>query len=328
MKKSLPLLLTATAISLAITSCGSDTADNTENTSTTSEEQTETSESTDTVTVTDVRGEVEIPANPSRVVDLSGSSDVLTLLGYNIVGTANSDAYDYRKFPSYLEDMLGEAQILGYSMVAEMDVEAILSLEPDLIVISTVQEKMYDQLSQIAPVVMIDLALVDWKEDMMNVANTFNKGAEAEAWINDYLTYAEEVGNEVKATYGEETTYLSYLASAGSLYLFDSAGLGTILYDDMKLTRPENMPGQADVSLPVVTMEGLVEIDADYQLVVATDEDLLSLHDNSVWNNVDAIKNGDYVELPASPYFNIGYSPIGRMTFLEEVQTLLEGTNE
>ncbi len=319
MKKRLPLLLTATAITLAITSCGSETTDSSNNTTT----QTAT-----TITVTDVRGEIDIPANPTRVVDLSGSSDVLTLLGYNIVGTANSDAYDYTKFPTYLEDMLGSAQILGYSMVAEMDVEAILALEPDLIVISTIQEKMYDQLSEIAPVVMVDLALVDWQEDMMNVANTFNKGAEAEAWIKDYLTYAAEVGNEVKSTYGEDTTYLSYLASAGSLYLFDSAGLGTILYDDMQLAKPVNMPGQADVSLPVVTIEGLVEIDADYQLVVATDVDLQQLKDNPVWNNVDAIKNGNYVELPASPYFNIGYSPIGRMVFLEEVQTLLEGTNE
>ncbi len=326
MKKRLTLLLTTTAVTLAITSCGSENTERTNDTST--ESQNEINTNSETTVINDVRGDVEIPVNPQRVVDLSGSSDVLALLGYNIVGTANSDAYDYTKFPSYLEDVLSGAQILGYSMVAEMDVEAILSLEPDLIVISTVQEKMYDQLSEIAPVVMIDLALVDWKEDMMNVANTFNKGDEAQAWIDYYLAYAEEIGKEVKATYGEETTYLSYLASAGSLYIFDGAGLGTILYDDMQLSRPENMPGQSDVSLPVVTIEGLVEIDADYQLVVATDEDLQLLKDNSVWNNIDTIKNGEYVELPASPYFNIGYSPIGRMSFLEEVQTILEGRNE
>ncbi len=325
MKKGLTILLTTTTIALAITSCG---IENTDNNNNGTEVQSQVTNSSETTVINDVRGEVEIPVNPQKVVDLSGSSDVLTLLGYNIVGTANSDAYDYTKFPAYLEDMLSSAQILGYSMVAEMDVEAILALEPDLIVISTVQEKMYDQLSEIAPVVMVDLALVDWKEDMMNVANTFNKGDTAQAWINDYLAYAEEVGNEVKATYGEETTYLSYLASAGSLYIFDSAGLGTILYDDMKLARPENMPGQADVSLPVVTIEGLVEIDADYQLVVATDEDLQLLKNNSVWNNIDTIKDDKYTELPASPYFNIGYSPIGRMSFLEEFQTLLEGSNE
>ena len=34
-----------------------------------------------TVTVTDVRGEVEIPADPQRIVDLSGNSDILSILG-------------------------------------------------------------------------------------------------------------------------------------------------------------------------------------------------------------------------------------------------------
>ena len=48
----------------------------------------------ETVTVTDVRGEVEIPADPQRIVDLSGNSDILSILGYSVVGTANSDAYD------------------------------------------------------------------------------------------------------------------------------------------------------------------------------------------------------------------------------------------
>ena len=55
------------------------------------------------ITVTDVRGEVEIPETPERIVDLSGNSDILSILGYKVVGTANSDAYDYTKFPTYLE---------------------------------------------------------------------------------------------------------------------------------------------------------------------------------------------------------------------------------
>ena len=108
-----------------------------------------------TITVTDVRGNVEIPADPQRIVDLSGSSDILSILGYDVIGTANSDGYDYTKFPSYLEDTLAGAEILGYSMQDTMDIEAVMNLNPDLNVISTVQEKMYDQLSEISPTVMI-----------------------------------------------------------------------------------------------------------------------------------------------------------------------------
>ncbi len=316
MKNKLSLILAATTLAIATTACGG--------TSTETTTTTENTSNVETMIVTDVRGEVEIPVNPTRVVDISGSSDILSMLGYNIVGTANSDAYDYKKLPTYLEGTLSDATILGYSMVPEMDVEAIIALEPDLIVISTVQEQMYSQLSEIAPVVMVDLKMVDWKEDVMNIANVFGKGAEAQAWIDSYLAEAKAVGDSIKATYGEDTSYLSYLASSGSLYLFDSAGLGTILYDDMGLTRPENMPGQENVSLPVVTIEGLAEIDADFQFVVGTEEDMKFLQENSVWSNLPAIKAGNYVELPASPYFNIGYSPIGRQVFVQEIETLLE----
>lgn len=283
-------------------------------------------ESNKTVTVTDVRGEVEIPESPERIIDLSGNSDILSILGYDVVGTANSDAYDYTKFPSYLEETLKDATIVGYSMQDTMDVEAIMNLNPDLIVISTVQEKMYDQLSEIAPTVMIQLEQLDWKEDIKSVAKVFNKEDIATEWIDNYKAKALEAGNKIKEEYGEDTSYLSFLASAGNFYIFDGAGFGNVLYEDMGLTKPNGMPEQVDMSLPVVSYEGLAAIDADNIFLIATDEDLATLKANSVWNNLPAVKNDKVVVLEASPYFNQGYSSIGRELLLDEVMEMLNGT--
>ena len=63
----------------------------------------EASSSDKTITVRDAKGEVAIPAEPKRIVDLSGNSDILSLLGYPVAGTANSDAYDYTQLPTYLQ---------------------------------------------------------------------------------------------------------------------------------------------------------------------------------------------------------------------------------
>ena len=52
---------------------------------------------TDTRVVETIKGEVEIPANPKRIVDISGSSEELLLLGHTVVGTANVDSYDTDK---------------------------------------------------------------------------------------------------------------------------------------------------------------------------------------------------------------------------------------
>lgn len=283
---------------------------------------------TDLVTVTDARGEVEIPANPERIVDISGNSDILSILGYDVIGTANSDAYDYTKFPTYLEDVLDGAEILGYSMQDTMDIEGIIALEPDLIIISSVQEKMYDQLSEVAPTVMIELAQIDWREDIKEVAQIMDKTEEADKWLKEYNSKAEEVGEQIKETYGEDATYLTFLASGGQLFIFDKAAIGSILYEDMGLNRPEGMPEQEDISLPVVTYEGLAAIDADYIIVVGTDEDLKTLNESPIWQNMRAVKEGNIVELPSSPYFNIGYSSIGRLQFLDEINGIMEKMNE
>lgn len=277
----------------------------------------------ETVTVTDVRGEVEIPADPKRIVDLSGNSDILSILGYKVVGTANSDAYDYTKFPSYLEETLSGAEILGYSMQDTMDVEAVMNLNPDLIVISTVQEKMYDQLSEIAPTVMIQLEALNWKDDVKALAKVFDKEDIANEWISNYEAKSKESGDKIKAEYGEDTTYLSFLASGGQFFIFDGAGFGNVLYEDMGLAKPAGMPEQTDISLPVVTYEGLAAIQSDYIFLIATDEDLAQLEANSIWNSLPAVKNGNVVVLESSPYFNQGYSPIGREILVDEIGDML-----
>lgn len=279
-----------------------------------------------TVTVTDVRGEVEIPAEPQRIVDLSGNSDILSILGYKVIGTANSDAYDYTKFPSYLEETLKGAEILGYSMQDTMDVEAVMNLNPDLIVISTVQEKMYDQLSEIAPTVMIQLEALNWKDDVKAFAKVFNKEDAANKWLADYEAKAKEAGDKIKSEYGEDTTYLSFLASGGQFFVFDGAGFGSVLYEDMGLKKPEGMPEQSDISLPVVTYEGLASIKADYIFAIATAEDLAQLQSNAIWNSLPAVKEGKVVILDSSPYFNQGYSSIGRELLVNEIGDMLNET--
>lgn len=319
MKNKFLILISMLLIVVAFVGCS--TTNNNTNIS-------EDNQNTETRVVTDIKGSVTIPTNPKRIVDISGASDILSILGYEVIGTANSDGYDYTKFPSYLEDVLGQAKILGYSMTAEIDIESIINLEPDLIIISTVQEKMYSQLLKIAPVIMIEMKQVDWKEDFLNVATIFEKEEVAKQWIENYLNKSKQVGDRIKEANQPDKTYLSFLASNNSIFIFDKAGLGTVLYDDMLLNKPTGMPQQENISLPVVTFEGLAAIDADYIFAIATNEDLKLLNDSSIWNSLPAVQSGNLITLPASPYFNQGYSPIGRMAFIEEVEKLLNLKNE
>ena len=279
---------------------------------------------TETITITDSVGQVEIPKDPQRIVDLSGNSDILSILGYSVIGTANSDAYDYTKLPSYLEDTLKNAKILGYSLQDTVDIESVLELNPDLIFISKTQEKVYEQLKNISPTVMIELEQIDWKQDLHKLAEILNKQDVANEWISQYEKNAQQKGEEIKNTYGENTTYLALLASGGQLFVFDAAGIGSILYDDMGLSKPQNLPEQTNISLPVISYEGLSEIDSDYLILVGTDTDVENLKQSPIYQNLRSVKNGNVIELPSSPYFNMGYSCIGRNIFVNEFPSLME----
>lgn len=283
----------------------------------------EASSSDKTITVRDAKGEVEIPAEPKRIVDLSGNSDILSLLGYSVAGTANSDAYDYTQLPTYLQEPLQGAKILGYSMQDTMDIEGILELHPDLIIISGVQEKMYEQLKKIAPTLMVELAQTDWRQDVNTFARMMQQEDRAASWLKSYDEKAKKAGAAVRRANGEDTTYLALLASGGQLFVFDAAGIGSVLYEDMGLKKPANMPRQDSISLPVISYEGLADLDADHLIVVGTDADMKALKKNSIYKSMQAVKNNRVLELPSSPYFNIGYSSIGRDVFLDEVQSLL-----
>lgn len=279
-----------------------------------------TKESSETRKVETVKGEVEIPANPKRIVDISGSSEELVLLGHNVVGTANVDSYDTENVPSYMKESLKDAKVVGHSMMETADVEAILACEPDLIIMSTRQEKIYDELKEIAPTVMLEDQSNDWEDKLEDIAELFGQEDEAQKWLDAYYAKAEKLGKEIKKANGEDTTYLTVLASSGAFMVFSEGGIGTVLKDDMKLPQPANMPEQDSITLPTVTMEGLSEIDADHIIVIATESDKADLEASSVWSQIRAVKEGNVTILDASPYFSQAYNPIGRELILESVK--------
>nr|WP_317334002.1 ABC transporter substrate-binding protein [uncultured Romboutsia sp.] len=282
----------------------------------------EESNKSETRIVETAKGEVEIPANPKRIVDISGNSEELVLLGYTPVGTSNVDSYKPDVVPAYVKDELGEAKVVGHAMEDTADIEAILGLNPDLIIMAPRQEKIYDQLKEIAPVVMLDDEYNDWEGKLMDVADIFEKEDEAQKWLDEYYKKAEEVGKEVKAANGEDESYVAISTDLanGQFFVFTSGGMGTVLSEDMDLKQPEKIPAQDSIELPKVTFEGLDEIDADNIVVIGSESDKAELENNSVWKEIRAVKDGNVTFLNNSPYFSQPYNPIGRLLILDTIK--------
>jgi len=269
--------------------------------------------------VSTMKGNVTIPINPKHIVDISGSTEELLILKHVPVGTANADSYKTTEKPSYLKYKLSSSKLVGFSMMDTMDMEAILNLDPDLIIMSERQTKIYAQLKAIAPVVMLKDYANDWRSKLTDVSKLFGQEKDGQQWLAAYDKKAKTIGSEIQKANGKQT-YLTILASAGKYYIFSDAAIGSILLSDMKLAQPANMPKQEGISLPVVTMEGLSSIDADHIVVIATDVDKKDLESSSVWKSMRAVKAGSVTQLSSSPYFAQGYSPIGRELLLDSIK--------
>ena len=287
-----------------------------------SDKNTEDKDKSETRVVQSVKGEVKIPSNPKKIVDISGSSEELLLAGYKPVATANVDSYETDKLPSYIREELKGVKIVGQSMMDTMDMEAILEVNPDLIIMSQRQEKIYDQLKEIAPVVMMKDYANDWRSKLTDVSKLFDKEEEAKSWLQKYDEKATKLGKEVIEKNGEKT-YLPVLASSGQFMVFSDGGIGTLINDDMKLARPKNMPKQDGITLPMVSMEGLTDIDADHIVVIATEADKKDLENSAIWAQIRAVKDGNVTILDAAPFFSQSYNPIGKELLLESVKNEL-----
>lgn len=188
----------AAALILVLTGCGSnDSADPGQS----------ADPGAETRVVTTDSGEVTVPADPQRILVLNSS-----LTGYffalgrdvhaSIALTPTSE-----EFP---EDWADEAEEAGTTMLPWSDdgfnVEAILAEEPDLIVgggqgfPGRQGEEIYDQLTQIAPTVMVSTHLVRWQEQLGFVASDILADAEGEqALVDVYASRVAEVKEAVKA---------------------------------------------------------------------------------------------------------------------------------
>ena len=102
------------------------------------------------IDITHKLGVTKIINKPSRIVVFDiGALETLNELG------SKPAAVPKKYLPEYLSDIERDESIVDIGSIMEPDFEAISGLNPDLILISTRQERHYGELSRIAPTVFI-----------------------------------------------------------------------------------------------------------------------------------------------------------------------------
>ncbi|MDQ0975044.1 iron complex transport system substrate-binding protein [Neobacillus niacini] len=278
-KLLLPFILLA---ALIISACGTDTSTKKENAA-------PAEKKSETITYQSENGPIEVPADPQRVILLSGFTGNVLSLGVNVVGV---DTWS-KNNPTFEKEMKDVAE------VSDEDLEKIIELEPDLIIgLSNI--KNVDKLSEIAPTVTYTWGKVDYLTQHIEIGKLLNKEKEAKNWVDNFKKEAESAGEEIRAKIGEDAT-VSVMESYGKdLYVFGSNwARGTeILYQAMKLKMPEKVKEVAESSgYFTLSAEVIPEYAGDYLILSKYSDADTSFQETETYKNIPAVKNNRVFEM-------------------------------
>lgn len=308
---SLTLLLSACSTGVASNSSGDASGSNSTSSSTktvTAENQSKTSEPR---TVSTVKGDITIPAEPKRiVVDLYLGS--LIALGIKPVGTPEMNL----KNPYFIKSLEGVQNIGEYETIS---LEKVLELEPDLIV--TGNPDLFDSFSKIAPTLVVPYGeLKNTHEEIAYFGEVLNKEKESEAWLTDYDARIADAKKRVHEAIDPQ-------AEVSVMQFYDKAPLafgdnfgrgGQAVYSALGLNPPADkkeilMKDQ----LVEVSSEAIPEFAGDYIILTADNLTLEELKSKPVWSSLDAVKNDRvFIWSPDRSWY---FDPIATLDQTEEL---------
>ncbi|RAV23430.1 ABC transporter substrate-binding protein [Paenibacillus contaminans] len=270
-----------------------------------------------TRTIKDAKGEVTIPANPQRIADISGSTEELLVLGLHPVLTGNTDqANPSEVTPILKKELKGDVSVGGWFQT-EVNVEAIMAANPDLIIAGPTQEKIYEQLSKIAPTVRVPYGFNAFRERFAFVAEALGKKAEMEAWLKAYDERAQKGHAQITAKTKEET-FAVIEATQKEIRIYSRTGVADMIFNDLKLAKAPGTPEPDAWGGKVTSLEGLSTLDPDH-LVLLADNDKNVLEQSNIWSGLKAVKNGNVYRMTSRQNYNEAFFALGKKALMEQL---------
>ncbi|BAU94290.1 iron-enterobactin transporter periplasmic binding protein [Corynebacterium suranareeae] len=221
-------LLAIGMIALLATGCSQSVSEEAESTTTTDGQWPRT--------ITHEAGETTIPEQPLRIVSTSPSiTGTLLAVDAPVVGTASAlvtSLADDKGFFTQWADVADERGVEVVYSNLEIDLDAIDSFEPDLIIgaisggDSVAAE--YDQLSDIAPTVLLNYAEPSWQELTETVAEITGHEDDAQQILAEYDEFVSEQASLISLP-EQPVTVLSYMGADGGWVLDADSQQGLLL---------------------------------------------------------------------------------------------------
>ncbi|OZF54348.1 iron-siderophore ABC transporter substrate-binding protein [Rhodococcus sp. 14-2470-1a] len=271
-----------------------------------------------TRTVETVRGNVEVPDSPMRIVTLEPVElDTSVALGVVPVGTAVLS--EATGVPAYLGDEAASIETVG--TVAEPRIESIAALKPDLILgTETRHAEYYDQLASIAPTVFMASQSDPWQDNVDFVGRTLGREDDAQALLGEYRDRCSDIATRFD-TQGRTAQLIRPRDDVLTLYGPLSFAGSTL--ECAGFTTPPR-PEWADEISVDLSPELVTEARADVIVVTATDPSDPAAIPAAITANPGALPNPQAVD---QSYWITGVGPRGGQAVLDDIERILSQPN-
>ena len=278
------------------------------------------------------RGEACVPLEPKRIValDVPAILDPLIALGIKPVGTVvdffgnGQDWSGKRYFPALLPELVEGIEIVGVEPTPS--IERILKLKPDLILLADQFEPAYEQLSKIAPCVLIDIwkDKIPIKENFRYIAEIVGKEEEGEEVLSRYQERISELKNQLgDRLLGSEISVLGYYEN--QLYVPGKWASHLQVIRDLALPIKPILLQQEEYSN--ISIEVVSNFDADLIFFIENNNPSKPLYKNPLIESLNAVRNDRAFIVDGSIWEF--YGPIGMNLFLDDLSKyLLQGKQD
>lgn len=220
-------------------------------------------------TLDSAHGPLKLSGTPQRVVALGDSAlDAALSLGIQPVGTLASRGGD--DVPDYLKSKAGPITLVG--SVREPNLEAILRLQPDLVLASSeLAPEMYAKLSLMAPtVVPKGDSFQDWRLTYGTFAEALDKAEDGKQRIAEIETRSAALRERLQQ--GQEVSVVRWNPQ-GPVIMSSHLFVGQLL-DELGL-RPNELAAAQDKKphSDVLSLENLSRINADWIFLATLNPD-------------------------------------------------------
>ena len=243
--------------------------------------------------ITHAMGTTDVPDNPQRIVVLTNEgTEALLAIGIKPVGAVKSFLGD--PWYDHIAGEMTDVTVVGEE--SAVNLEVLLALEPDLILGNKMRhEKIYEQLSAIAPTVVSERLRGDWKINMALYTDAAGKGEEGKAALAKYDARIAALHEALGASLDEKISIARFMSGQTRIMFKDS--FSGLALSELGFQRPASQ--DKDEFAEEITKERIPEFEGDrlfyFTYETGNGEGDTQAQDwlaDPLWNNLAVVKSG------------------------------------